>query len=56
MLLLPVCSFQRPRQRSLIAEYHLANLTESGVAIGADKLVQLLSLNPELLLGLWKVR
>ncbi|XP_071660393.1 F-box only protein 15 isoform X3 [Patagioenas fasciata] len=43
-----------PRQRSLIAEYHLANLTESGVAIGADKLVQLFSLNPELLIGLWK--
>ncbi|XP_064909096.1 F-box only protein 15 isoform X2 [Columba livia] len=43
-----------PRQCSLIAEYHLANLSESGVAIGADKLVQLFSLNPELLIGLWK--
>ncbi|NXX23409.1 FBX15 protein, partial [Podargus strigoides] len=42
-----------PRQRSLIAEYHLANLTES-VAVGADKLVQLFSLNPGLLVGLWK--
>ncbi|KAM6318709.1 F-box only protein 15 [Aegotheles albertisi] len=43
-----------PRRRSLIAEYHLANLTESGVAVGADKLVQLFSLNPGLLIGLWK--
>ncbi|KAM9303084.1 F-box only protein 15 isoform 3-T3 [Morus bassanus] len=44
----------KPRRRSLIAEYHLANLTESGVAVGADKLVQLFSLNPGLLVGLWK--
>jgi len=51
-----VCSFQRPRRRSLIAEYHLANLTESSAAVGADKLVQLFSLNPGLLIGLWKVR
>ncbi|NXL35717.1 FBX15 protein, partial [Glaucidium brasilianum] len=43
-----------PRLRSLIAEYHLANLTESSVVIGADKLVQLFSLNPELSVGLWK--
>ncbi|NXL10698.1 FBX15 protein, partial [Mesembrinibis cayennensis] len=43
-----------PRRRSLIAEYHLANLTESSVAVGADKLVQLFSLNPGLLVGLWK--
>uniref|UniRef100_A0A8B9MQ90 F-box protein 15 n=1 Tax=Accipiter nisus TaxID=211598 RepID=A0A8B9MQ90_9AVES len=43
-----------PRRRSLIAEYHLANLTESRVALGADKLVQLFSLNPGLLVGLWK--
>ncbi|KFP92348.1 F-box only protein 15, partial [Apaloderma vittatum] len=43
-----------PRRRSLIAEYHLANLTESSVAIGANKLVQLFSLNPGLLVGLWK--
>lgn len=56
MLLLSISSFQRPRQCSLIAEYHLANLSESGVPIGADKLVQLFSLNPELLIGLWKVR
>ncbi|XP_069634962.1 F-box only protein 15 isoform X3 [Haliaeetus albicilla] len=44
----------KPRRRSLIAEYHLANLTESSVALGADKLVQLFSLNPGLLVGLWK--
>ncbi|XP_075272675.1 F-box only protein 15 isoform X2 [Opisthocomus hoazin] len=43
-----------PRRRSLIAEYHLANLTESSAAVGADKLVQLFSLNPGLLIGLWK--
>ncbi|XP_026698397.1 F-box only protein 15 isoform X1 [Athene cunicularia] len=43
-----------PRLRSLIAEYHLANLTESSVVVGADKLVQLFSLNPGLLVGLWK--
>ncbi|NXE21493.1 FBX15 protein, partial [Ardeotis kori] len=43
-----------PRRRSLIAEYHLAKLTESSVAVGADKLVQLFSLNPGLLVGLWK--
>ncbi|XP_055654813.1 F-box only protein 15 isoform X1 [Falco peregrinus] len=43
-----------PRRRSFIAEYHLANLTESSVAIGADKLVQLFSLNPGLLVGVWK--
>ncbi|NXG57311.1 FBX15 protein, partial [Hemiprocne comata] len=43
-----------PRRRCLIAEYHLANLTESGVAVGADRLVQLFSLNPGLLIGLWK--
>ncbi|NXG11570.1 FBX15 protein, partial [Sakesphorus luctuosus] len=42
-----------PCQRSLIAEYHLANLTESSVAVSADKLVQLFSLNPGLL-GIWK--
>ncbi|KAM9644563.1 F-box only protein 15 isoform 3-T3 [Morphnus guianensis] len=44
----------KPRRRSLIAEYHLANLTESSLALGADKLVQLFSLNPGLLVGLWK--
>ncbi|KAJ7421337.1 F-box only protein 15 [Willisornis vidua] len=44
-----------PHQRSLIAEYHLANLTESSVAVGADKLVQLFSLNPGLLVGIWKI-
>ncbi|XP_029868332.1 F-box only protein 15 isoform X1 [Aquila chrysaetos chrysaetos] len=43
-----------PRRRSLIAEYHLANVTESSVALGADKLVQLFSLKPGLLVGLWK--
>ncbi|NXL64211.1 FBX15 protein, partial [Chordeiles acutipennis] len=43
-----------PRRRSLIAEYQLANLTESSVAVGADKLVQLFCLNPGLLVGLWK--
>ncbi|XP_054046705.1 F-box only protein 15 isoform X6 [Rissa tridactyla] len=43
-----------PRRRSLIAEYHLVNLTESSVALGADKLVQLFGLNPGLLVGLWK--
>ncbi|XP_010007119.1 PREDICTED: F-box only protein 15 [Chaetura pelagica] len=43
-----------PRRRCLIAEYHLANLTKSGVAVGADRLVQLFSLNPGLLIGLWK--
>nr|XP_047935199.1 F-box only protein 15 isoform X2 [Anser cygnoides] len=43
-----------PRRRSLIAEYDLSNLTESNVALGANKLVQLFSLNPGLLVGLWK--
>ncbi|XP_074940684.1 F-box only protein 15 isoform X2 [Phalacrocorax aristotelis] len=43
-----------PRRRSLIAEYHLANLTGNSAAVGADKLVQLFSLNPGLLVGLWK--
>ncbi|NXD81552.1 FBX15 protein, partial [Halcyon senegalensis] len=43
-----------PHRCSLIAEYHLANLTESSVAVGADKLVQLFSLSPGLLVGLWK--
>ncbi|XP_059691165.1 F-box only protein 15-like isoform X1 [Gavia stellata] len=45
-----------PRRRSLIAEYHLANLTESSVAVGADELGQLFSLNPALLVGLWEGR
>ncbi|NXF10746.1 FBX15 protein, partial [Smithornis capensis] len=43
-----------PRRRSLIAEYHLTNLTECSVAVGADKLVQLFSVNPGLLVGIWK--
>ncbi|NWZ73494.1 FBX15 protein, partial [Acrocephalus arundinaceus] len=43
-----------PRRFSLIAEYHLANLTESSVAVGADELVQLFSLSPGLLVGVWK--
>ncbi|NWV79623.1 FBX15 protein, partial [Dasyornis broadbenti] len=43
-----------PRRFSLIAEYHLANLTEGSVAVGADELVQLFSLNPGLLVGIWK--
>ncbi|XP_010141966.1 PREDICTED: F-box only protein 15 [Buceros rhinoceros silvestris] len=43
-----------PRRRSLVAKYHLANLTTSSVAVGADKLVQLFGLNPGLLVGLWK--
>ncbi|NXI51046.1 FBX15 protein, partial [Chloroceryle aenea] len=43
-----------PHRCSLIAEYHLANLTETSVAVGADKLVQLFSLSPGLLVGLWK--
>ncbi|XP_017674967.1 PREDICTED: F-box only protein 15 isoform X2 [Lepidothrix coronata] len=43
-----------PRRLSLIAEYHLANLTESSVAVGADGLVQLFSVNPGLLIGIWK--
>ncbi|NWR75417.1 FBX15 protein, partial [Centropus unirufus] len=43
-----------PHHYSLIAEYHLADLTESSVALGADKLVQLFSLNPGLIVGLWK--
>ncbi|NXC26952.1 FBX15 protein, partial [Campylorhamphus procurvoides] len=43
-----------PHRRSLIAEYHLANLSDRSVAVGADKLVQLFSLNPGLLLGIWK--
>ncbi|XP_040520001.1 F-box only protein 15 isoform X4 [Gallus gallus] len=43
-----------PRRRSLIAEYYLSHLTESSVAVGSDKLVQLFSLNPGLLVGLWK--
>lgn len=55
LLLYAVCSFQRPRRRSLIAEYDFFNLTESNVTLGADKLVQLFSLDPGLLVGLWKV-
>ncbi|NXA11379.1 FBX15 protein, partial [Sapayoa aenigma] len=43
-----------PRRRSLIAEYCLADLAERGVAVGADELVQLFSLNPGLLVGIWK--
>ncbi|NXY84169.1 FBX15 protein, partial [Alcedo cyanopectus] len=43
-----------PHRRSLIAEYSLTNLTENSVAVGADKLVQLFSLGPGLLVGLWK--
>ncbi|XP_021243020.1 F-box only protein 15 isoform X2 [Numida meleagris] len=43
-----------PRRRSLIAEYNLSHLTESSVAPGSDKLVQLFSLNPGLIVGLWK--
>ncbi|KAF4801308.1 F-box protein 15 [Turdus rufiventris] len=43
-----------PRRFSLIAEYHLANLTENNVAVGADELVQLFSLSPGLLVGIWK--
>ncbi|XP_068253136.1 F-box only protein 15 isoform X2 [Nyctibius grandis] len=43
-----------PRRHSLIAEYHCANLTENSIAVGADNLVQLFSLNPGLLVGLWK--
>ncbi|NXU88071.1 FBX15 protein, partial [Xiphorhynchus elegans] len=43
-----------PHRRSLIAEYHLANLTDRSVAVGADKLVQLFNLNPGLLVGIWK--
>ncbi|NWI86184.1 FBX15 protein, partial [Pitta sordida] len=46
----------RPHRRSLIAEYHLADLTERSVAIGADELVQLFSLNPGLSVGIWKDR
>ncbi|NWU91356.1 FBX15 protein, partial [Upupa epops] len=45
-----------PLRRSLIAEYQLANLTANGVALGADRLVQLFALNPGLLVGLWKGR
>ncbi|NXM70515.1 FBX15 protein, partial [Serilophus lunatus] len=43
-----------PRRRSLIVEYHLANLTEHSVAVGADKLVRLFILFPGLLVGVWK--
>ncbi|OXB80183.1 UNVERIFIED_CONTAM: hypothetical protein H355_011543 [Colinus virginianus] len=43
-----------PRRRSLIAEYNLSHLTKSNVAVGSDNLVQLFSLNPGLLVGLWK--
>ncbi|XP_061220650.1 F-box only protein 15 isoform X3 [Neopsephotus bourkii] len=43
-----------PRHRSLIAEYHLANLTEKSVEVGADKLVRLFCLNSGLVVGLWK--
>ncbi|NXN10103.1 FBX15 protein, partial [Indicator maculatus] len=39
-----------PCYHSLIAEYHLADLT----ALGADKIVQLFTLKPGLLVGLWK--
>ncbi|XP_068049679.1 F-box only protein 15 isoform X4 [Anomalospiza imberbis] len=44
----------KPRRFSLIAEYHLANLTENSVVVGADELVQLFSLSPGLLVGIWK--
>ncbi|XP_005041832.1 PREDICTED: F-box only protein 15 isoform X2 [Ficedula albicollis] len=43
-----------PRRFSLIAEYHLAYLTESSAAVGADEFVQLFSLSPGLLVGIWK--
>ncbi|NXA33505.1 FBX15 protein, partial [Eudromia elegans] len=49
-----VTNTNRPRRRSLIAKYNLSNLTQTSVAIGADKLVQIFCLNPGLLLGLWK--
>ncbi|XP_054020240.1 F-box only protein 15 [Dryobates pubescens] len=39
-----------PCYYSLIAEYHLADLT----ALSADKIVQLFTLKPGLLVGLWK--
>ncbi|NXU16671.1 FBX15 protein, partial [Pardalotus punctatus] len=42
-----------PRRFSLIAEYHLASLTEGNVAVGADELVQLFRLNSGLLVGIW---
>ncbi|XP_016152163.1 PREDICTED: F-box only protein 15 isoform X3 [Ficedula albicollis] len=44
----------KPRRFSLIAEYHLAYLTESSAAVGADEFVQLFSLSPGLLVGIWK--
>lgn len=47
---------QRPRWCSLIAEYDLTNLTKAPTVIGSDSLVQLLHLDPGLLMGLWKVR
>lgn len=56
LLLYSVCSYHSPRRRSLIAEYSLSHLTESSVAVGSDNLVQLFSLNPGLVVGLWKVR
>ncbi|XP_019400675.1 PREDICTED: F-box only protein 15 [Crocodylus porosus] len=43
-----------PRWCSLIAEYDLTNLTKASPVIGSDNLVQLLHLDPGLLMGLWK--
>uniref|UniRef100_A0A672TGG2 F-box protein 15 n=1 Tax=Strigops habroptila TaxID=2489341 RepID=A0A672TGG2_STRHB len=45
-----------PRHRSLIAEYHLSNLTERSVEVGADKLVRLFCLNSGLVVALWKAK
>uniref|UniRef100_A0A8D0FXY9 F-box protein 15 n=1 Tax=Sphenodon punctatus TaxID=8508 RepID=A0A8D0FXY9_SPHPU len=44
----------RLQPRSIIAQYNLSNLTKASKMIGFDTLVQLYSLNPGLLLGLWK--
>ncbi|XP_022369463.1 F-box only protein 15 isoform X2 [Enhydra lutris kenyoni] len=42
-----------PRWHSLIAKYHLSNLTESTM-IGWDSLIRIFCLHPGLLVGLWK--
>uniref|UniRef100_A0A8C2VF16 F-box only protein 15 n=2 Tax=Chinchilla lanigera TaxID=34839 RepID=A0A8C2VF16_CHILA len=42
-----------PRWHSLIAKYDLSHLTESTM-IGCDRLVRIFSLNPGLVVGVWK--
>ncbi|XP_004640237.2 F-box only protein 15 [Octodon degus] len=46
-------SAKKPRWHSLIAKYDLSQLTESTM-IGCDRLVRIFSLNPGLVVGVWK--